>query len=108
MLPTSRKVLANWTPEQIAAASNKMRPDLIAVLNAMNDHGGDYPAAARALGIKLGTLKSRLHRARKAIESVRASQGVQPDPVAAKMVSDVAAALEEHGDQYFDELRDVK
>jgi RNA polymerase sigma factor (sigma-70 family) len=58
--------------------------------------GLDYPAAAVALGVPLGTVKSRMHRARRRLAaSLGASPGGRPEPVTQASRVSAASPIEE-------------
>jgi len=69
------------TAEQIASCSARLTKDHVEILTASLD--GGYAAAAELFGLPLGTVKSRLNRARTALaaalaksqEATDASQG---------------------------------
>ncbi|MEM6292033.1 MAG: RNA polymerase sigma factor [Myxococcota bacterium] len=53
--------------ERIAAAVEQLSPSLRAAFILRAYHDRTYPEIAEALGVDLGTVKSRIHRARKAL-----------------------------------------
>lgn len=69
---------AKITGEQIVACRDLLRPEHVAVLCAAGD-GAGYVAMAAALGLKVGTVKSRLNRARAALALARSKRFVHPN-----------------------------
>lgn len=60
---------AKITGEQIVACKDKLAPEHFDVLCAAAD-GAKYNAIAQALNLKVGTVKSRLNRAREAMMKI--------------------------------------
>jgi DNA-directed RNA polymerase specialized sigma24 family protein len=65
-------IRTDYTQESLARYQDRLSPRYFAVLMAST--AGDYRAIAEGLGINMGTVKSRLHRARKALADVRAKE----------------------------------
>ncbi|HYX88112.1 MAG TPA: sigma-70 family RNA polymerase sigma factor [Gaiellaceae bacterium] len=64
--------------EALAAALAALVPDQRAAVLLVDAEGFDYPAAARVLGVRVGTLASRLSRAR---ASLRRALAAEPEGV---------------------------
>ena len=64
--------------ETLAAALAALAPDQRAAVLLVDAEGFDYPAAARVLGVRVGTLASRLSRAR---ASLRRALAAEPEGV---------------------------
>ena len=64
--------------EELAAALAALVPDQRAAVLLVDAEGFDYPAAARVLGVRVGTLASRLSRAR---ASLRRALAAEPEGV---------------------------
>lgn len=60
--------------EALAAALAALAPDQRAAVLLVDVEGFDYPAAARVLGVRVGTLASRLSRARALLRHALAAE----------------------------------
>jgi RNA polymerase sigma-70 factor, ECF subfamily len=67
---------------EVASALAKLSPDERAVVFLVDVEGFDYTAASRVLGVPVGTVASRLNRARGALRSALQpeSEGFGPEP----------------------------
>ena len=59
------KKYADITSAQIEACSQRLKPSHLKILRS--SMGSNYPEMAKVLEINIGTVKSRLHRARAAL-----------------------------------------
>lgn len=73
MLKGSKYHPISFTAEDLQSAAASLKPEHVAVLAASLT--GGYAKTAADLGIKIGTVKSRLSRARAALEAVLAKNG---------------------------------
>jgi RNA polymerase sigma-70 factor (ECF subfamily) len=64
--------------ERIAAAVGRLTAEARAVLILRDVYELDYEAIAAALSLELGTVKSRLARARAAVRATLAAEGMTP------------------------------
>lgn len=69
---------AKITGEQIVACRDLLRPEHFDVLTAAGD-GVIYKEMAASLNLKIGTVKSRLNRARAALAQARSKRFVHPN-----------------------------
>ena len=67
---------------EVASALAKLSPDERAVVFLVDVEGFDYTAASRVLGVPVGTVASRLNRAREALRAALQpeSEGFGPEP----------------------------
>jgi len=64
--------------EAVQAALGKLPPRMVQVVELIDFDGLTYPEAAEALGVPVGTVMSRLHRARRKIRDRLTAAGLAP------------------------------
>ena len=67
----------NYAPETVERYRDALSKKHFAVLTAAPACGGNYAAMAAALDLKIGTVKSQMNRARKALALLIEKDGMQ-------------------------------
>jgi RNA polymerase sigma-70 factor, ECF subfamily len=102
-------VLANEAAEQVRHALMQVAPHYRDVLILYEIHDLSYVEIAHICGIDLGTVRSRLSRARakltELLESTRppkytATGGVKPEPILAAQALPIASLIKNNNDEY--------